>query len=250
MRIAFRPLGCAPTAKVDEHLRRNASAPRARGEVREHPVAVVGGGHSLIASLPELRRWPGDIWAINSTADFLLDRGIDCVAISIDPNPFKTTAVQKLLASCCEPQDNAVYWDMAEHVAGGVPGGVTTASRCPSLSLRLGYPGAVFFGCEGSFPLGSKTHVNKDDGLDTLLMVRANGQDYVTHPELFMQCECLCDVLREFPKAFQERCGGLLRAMTQDPDWYVSAVSTALKEHLAAENGADVWTEKILYTGA
>ncbi len=110
----------------------------------------------------------------------------------------------------------------------------------------------MFFGCEGSFPLGQKTHVNKDDGLDTLMVVRAGGTDYVTHPELFMQCETLSAVLREFPRFFQEQSGGLLRAMTSDPDWTVAAVSTALREHMAQENGADVWTERFQFrnTGA
>ena len=243
MRIAFRPMGCAPASMVADHLRRNASASRAAPKVRTHPVAVAGGGHSLLSGLEELCVWPGDVWAINSTADFLLDQGIDCIAVSIDPNPFKTTAAQKLLASGCAPQDNAAYWDMSDHVAGGVPGGVTTASRCPSLALRLGYPGAMFFGCEGSFPLGQKTHVNKDDGLDTLMVIAAGGDEYVTHPELFMQCETLSEVLREFPKFFQERSGGLLRAMTHDTDWSVAAVSTALRNHMAQENGVDVWTE-------
>ena len=143
MRIAFRPMGCAPASMVADHLRRNASASRAAPKVRTHPVAVAGGGHSLLSGLEELRVWPGDVWAINSTADFLLDQGIDCIAVSIDPNPFKTTAAQKLLASCCAPQDNAAYWDMSDHVAGGVPGGVRD-------SLGTSRPGRNAFWPSGS----------------------------------------------------------------------------------------------------
>lgn len=227
---------------VDSHIRQNSARPRATSARRVGPLAVVGGGHSLAQSLPTLREWPGDIWAINSTADWLLDHDIQSVCVSIDPNPFTSRAERKLLATCCAPQDGAEYWEMVDHHPGGVAGGVTTASRAPSLALRLGYTRVVFFGCEGSFPSGAATHVNKDDGLDTLMVVRAAGSDYLTHPELFMQCECLSEVLREFPEFAQEESGGLLRAMTADPGWQVVAVSGALREHLRAENGADVWT--------
>jgi hypothetical protein len=239
MRIKFEPLGCAPVEKVRSQIQQNSGLPRAQRGEHEHPVAVVGGGHSLTEHLAELRRWPGDIWAINSTADWLLGQGIDCTLISLDPSPLKTTAAKLLLASCCEHKPHALIWEMAEHHEGGVLGGVTTACRAASLALRLGYPGAVFFGCEGSFPQDSTTHVNKDDGLKTLLIVRA-GQDYCTHPELYMQCESLSQLIREFP-VFEERCGGLLRGMVEHPDWEIVAVSSDLREHLKEHNGADLW---------
>jgi hypothetical protein len=240
MRIDFKPLGCATPETVRSHIHSNSGLPRAQRGEHKHPVAVVGGGHSLSENLAELRDWPGDIWAINSTADWLLDKGIDCTLISLDPTPFKTTAAKLLLASCCEHKENALIWEMAEHHEGGVLGGVTTACRAASLALRLGYPGVVFFGCEGSFPTGSQTHVNKDDGLKSLLIVRA-GSDYCTHPELYMQSESLSDLIREFPGVYRELCGGLLRGMVESPDWEIVAVSTELREHLIEENGVDLW---------
>jgi hypothetical protein len=39
------------------------------------------------------------------------------------------------------------------------------------------------------------------------------------------------------PELFQSRSGGLLDAMTADPDWHVVAVSTALRAHLIEING-------------
>lgn len=241
MRIDFKPLGCATPETVREHIQQNSGLPRAQRGEHKFPVAVVGGGHSLIEHLDELRSWPGDIWAINSTADWLLDKGINCTLISLDPSPITTNAEKLLLASCCEHKERAVIWEMAEHHEGGVLGGVTTACRAASLALRLGYPGVVYFGCEGSFPVDEKTHVNKDDGLKTLLIVRA-GKDYCTHPELYMQCESLSQLIREFPQFYSERCGGLLRGMVEHPDWEIVAVSSDLKEHLKEYNGIDLWT--------
>lgn len=240
MRIDFEPLGCAEPETIRRNIHLNSGLPRPQRGVHKHPVAVVGSGHSLADNLAELRSWPGDIWAINSTADWLLGQGIDCTLITLDPTPFDTVAQKLLLASCCDYKDGAVIWEMAEHHAGGVPGGVTTACRAAPLALRLGYPGVVYFGCEGSFPADEKTHVNKDDGLKTLLIVRA-GADYCTHPELYMQCESLSQLLREFPQVFSERCGGLLRGMVENPDYEVVAVSGELKEHLIEHNGVDVW---------
>lgn len=215
-----------------------AAFPRAKRGDHAHPVAVCGGGPSLEAHLHELRKWPGDIWAINHTADWLLDRGIDCTLYCLDPLIKTSTAARRLLSTTCDPQlfsGQVECFGQAEFEEGGIAGGSTAATRAPSLALRLGYPGAVFFGCDSSFE--ERTHVDRDEKLAEALYVRADGRDWLTHPEMCMQAECLSTLLREFPQAFQSKSGGLLDAMTRDPEWSVVAVSAAFKEALIDTNG-------------
>ena len=100
-RLQFKAVPGHDEGTARSNVAASAGFPRVKREEREHPVAVVGGGPLL--DLEAVRRWPGDIWAINSTADFLLDRGIDCTFFTTDPHPFKTTAAKRLLASHCDP---------------------------------------------------------------------------------------------------------------------------------------------------
>lgn len=200
-------------------------------------MAVCGGGPSLESHLEELRSWPGDIWAINQTADYLLSHGIDCTLFTVDALIKSTSATKRLVSSNCDPAlfGGAQCFGLIEFEKDGVPGGSTSAGRTPALALRLGYPGVVYFGCDSSFV--TQSHIDRDERLPHALIVRADGADYLTHPELCMQAECLSEVLREFPGVFQSKSGGLLDAMTNDPQWSVVGVSGALKEHLIEHNG-------------
>lgn len=237
-RLQFKTLACVDEATLRRNLAHAQSFPRVKPGLHEHPVAVCGGGPSLDAHLDELRSWPGDIWAINKTADYLLDRGIDCTLFCVDALIESSTAAKRLLGTCCAPSlftGIVECFACVEHEDGGVPGGSTAAGRTPGLALRLGYPGAVFFGCDSSFE--GRDHVDRNEALETALVIRANGRDFKTYPEFSMQAECLSDVIRLAPELFQSRSGGLLDAMTADPDWHVVAVSTALKAHLIEING-------------
>jgi hypothetical protein len=238
-RVSFIAVGCGlDDAVIRRNLAHSQRFPRAERGQHEHPVAVCGGGPSLDAHLDELRAWPGDIWAVNKTADYLLERGIDCTMLTIDPLIAGTTAAKRLIGTCCDPRlftGDVRCFPICEHEEGGVPGGSTTAGRAPTLALRLGYPGAVLFGCESSFE--GCDHVDRDEQLPEVLLIRANGRVFKTYPELSMQAECLSALIREFPQLFQSRSGGLLDAMAADPDWEVVGVSTALKKSLIETNG-------------
>lgn len=237
-RIKFVPV----PGTSDTTARRNAVLgalfPRAERGEHVHPVAVCGGGPSLNDHLEELKAWPGDIWAINNTADYLLARGIDCTMFTVDGMVKSTTAKKRLLATHCDPalfQQDVRCYAILEYEDGGVPGGSTSATRTPALALRLGYPGVVYFGCDSSFV--DQTHVDRQELQEEALYVRANGRDWLTHPELCMQAECLSDLIRQFPDKFQSKSGGLLDAMTADPEWEVVAVSDGYKRNLIAQNG-------------
>lgn len=239
-RIAFNPKVDISDERLSAHLEFTKGLPRVGRGVHPHPVAVVGGGASLIAHLDELRDWPGEIWAINSMADWLAERGIDSVLFSVDPAPIASNAPRALLASCCEPaafnRSEVRVFDMCEHDADGVVGGVTTASRAPALALKLGYPGCVFFGCDSSYT-DVLNLAHNDDANNERLIVRAAGKDYQTRPELLMQAENLALLIRTFPDFFVNKSEGLLAAMVQDEDWTTVAVCARLKDKLISTNG-------------
>ena len=239
-RLQFKALACVEEAVLRRNLAHAAHFPRAQPGKHEYPVAVCGGGPSLNEHLSEIAAWPGDVWAINGTADYLLDRGIACTLFCVDALVEKTTAARRLLATCCNPALFAGHVETfacCEHEEGGVPGGSTAAGRTPALALRLGYPGAVYFGCDSSFD--GCDHVDRDEKLPDVMVIRANGRDFKTYPEFSMQAECLADVIRLAPDFFVNRSGGLLEAMVHDQQWSVVAVSDALKAHLIEINGDD-----------
>jgi hypothetical protein len=237
-RLKLVPLPCVEESVIRRNLAHAKSLPRAVAGEHKHPVAICGGGPSLSAHLDELRAWPGDIWAINHTANYLLSNGIDCTLFTIDPNTFKSRAVKRLVATCCDPVvlEGAQCFALAEHEEGGVTGGTTSAGRAPLVALRLGYPGAVFFGCEGSFE--DRDHVDRHvDVQQEAMVVHANGCDFNTYIEYCDQSAGLAELLCEFPGYFVEKSGGLLAAMTRDPMWSVVAVSSLLRASLIEANG-------------
>lgn len=202
-------------------------------------LAIVGGGPSVVASEDVLRRWDGDIWAINATSKWLKDRGIPCVHVSVDAEPLTGMSGDALMASWCDPEmlgrfSSVRVFHLKPVVAEGVECASATASTMPSIAMTLGYRDVTFFGCEGSF--NDVDHVYTHENRPHQLIIRA-GRDYRTIPPLMIQCEELSWFLREFPCFFKEESGGLLRAMVANPDWSVVAVSGPLKDHLESVNG-------------
>ena len=240
-------MGEGGEAVVDRNLSLSQGAKRVQPGTHVHPVAVCGGGPSLGEYLNELKAWPGDIWAINHTAEYLMEHGIDCARFSVDPVLAPSSKVKRAIqATCCIPQEGAEVFDLIEHAPDGVPGGPTSATRAPALALRLGYPAVVFFGCESSFAHNDHVDRNEACARGDQLIVRVGGQDYRTYPEFLLQAECLSMLIRDYP-VFTERSGGLLRAMAQNPDWEVIAVSSSLRTHLLGMNGHDFFQGTYLW---
>ncbi|WP_341918683.1 hypothetical protein [Polaromonas sp. YR568] len=217
-------------------------------------LAVVGGGGSTALHIEALRSWDGEIWAINGTAAWLSRNGIRATLFTIDPGDvrlFDTSGVDSaLLATCCHPELREKFktyrvFDLVETHPGGVMGGTTSASRAATLALSMGYYSIHFFGCDSSFEVGND-HVDRDEGIQEMAIVRAGGRDYTTYLEYLLQAECLSKLLMLAPSVFKSHSGGLLDAITANPDtWEVVAVSAQLKKSLEQINGANG-----LYEGA
>lgn len=240
-RIKFTTVLAIP---LEQH-RSNVTASRFRERIRPVagsglPLAIVGGGPSVLGQLEELRSWPGEIWAINATCEWLSSVGIASKLVTVDssikslPRPALCTGA--LFASCVDPavwdqHPDALCFDLVEDDPTGVVGGSTTACRLPIVCLQMGYTEIHYFGCEGSFV--GKTHAYKDEGqFLNLMKIEAAGKVYTTRDDLLLQCECLADIMREFPNNLKNRSGGLLQAMTDDQEWRIVAVSAALREQL------------------
>lgn len=213
-------------------------------------LAIVGGGESTEQHLEELRAFQGEIWAINSTAKWLHERGIECTYIAIDPGPVHTITPwgkKAILATWCHPDlrthfEEVQLFDLIETDPGGIPGSTTCASRAMSLALHQGFYDVWLYGCDSSFTPG-RDHVDRHEEWPEQAIVRSNGRDYVTILEWVMQAETMSQLIRMAPDVFHNRSGGLVQAMVDDPDgWEVVAVSEALKTAMEAL-GPHVYTE-------
>lgn len=237
-RLDIRSVCVADDATLERQAKANAHYPRIqRSAPHGRRLAIAGGGPLL--DVDALSTWDGDIWAINHTAQWLNDRGIRNTLFTVDPDPFETTATDAILATSCHPAvlqsiPNVCVFDMVETHPDGFTGGRFSSTRAPSVALYMGYTDISFFGCEGSFL--QQDHVDRNENRPEQLIVRANGKDYRTCPQFVAQCEELLQLFF-FDGVFHNRSGGLLAAMQADPQWYVVAVSEALKEHLEQMNG-------------
>jgi hypothetical protein len=244
-RISVTSVGCFPIEK----LRENAAYASERGVPKlsqraphGRPLAVVGGGASALASIDELRNWPGDIWGINGTASWLCRQGIPATLFSVDPDPCLadlTDGVESaILSSICAPAAidalaGKVQVFDPEHVDPQTPfiGGTTSATRVPTPAIHQGYRSISYFGCEGSF--GATTHTFKDEAPERQVLIQAGAERYRTTLQFMNQTESLAEVIAAYPGLLIDRSGGLLGAMIAHPDsWEVVGLSEVLLREL------------------
>ena len=251
-RIKFEGLGPVSDDVLQLHIKEALASgfPLVERSPRLRPLAVVGGGPSVLQHLMYFHQWPGDIWAINQTASWLASKGVtkNVWMFTIDPGndlPQWTQGVERaLIASICDPQlfKNLEGKDVnifhTEHYAEAdlkVTGGPSTACRAPVLALAMGYTSVTYFGCEGSFDTVSHAYRNENEPSQRpkQLIVKAGERLYRTGPDYLVTSEYLAQIIRTFPDYFRERSGGLLRAILEHPDtWEVVALSEALKDEL------------------
>jgi hypothetical protein len=231
VKIILNALGCISPAQITENITNN----KALGYQAEchlpnrPPLAIVGGGRSILSHLDELRAWPGDIWGINHTFTWLRDRGIRARFYTADPRYLPDLDIRPgddvLIATY---SDRGLFQQCAagnvrtfQHWENGVVPGITSAGTALTLAMSLGYGDVTYFGCESSFG-GDETHVYVDDVPADLVRVVCNGEAFLSKLEFLHQAILLATAVRGLPDIFKERSGGLLAAMVEDPDWDIT----------------------------
>lgn len=208
-------------------------------EVHGRRLAVIGGGPSIADKLEEIRGYT-DIWAINGACRFLREHGIESTLLSLDPCDFLAPRVsgakRALLATRCHPDvfkalegaDITVFHATTD-ADSGMWASCSTVTVAFHLATVLGYRQTVFYGCEGSF--GELTHAYMDEAelQDYRFIVECGGKQYLTAPDLYMLTVQMAMFLRlAVNDSFTERSGGLLRALTANPQHDIVKVSRAL----------------------
>ena len=204
------------------------------------PLAVVGGAPDVVNYIDELAQWPGDVWAINHTADWCWDNGIDAALYTIDSvDDIVSTAERSrraVLADSVHPRvfDACSNVTLARTGIDAIIHDTTSAATAPMIAAEAGYSKVVFFGCGGSFD--GPTHINKDVAGNRLL-IRCGGAEYLTAPDLLMQTDFLSEVARAANGWIEVRGSGFLSALIEHGDYDVIAASRGIHDALEAENG-------------
>lgn len=171
---------------------------------RRGTAVIVGGAPSIVNYLDQIKELSKDpknyIFAINWTHTWLINNGIVpngvvFFEIDIEPGTVLKTAhpsVVYYICSHCDPRTfdqlkgfQRVLWHSIpnstperivkeelfpnSHIVGG---GIGTFTRTLTVAMFLGYRDFEIFGCDGSFPEGSKTHV---DGYETIMDADKDG---------------------------------------------------------------------------
>jgi len=196
---------------------------------RSGVLHVVAGGPSIADHIDEIRAHDGETWAVNGAWRWLYNHGIPATFFSCDSNPS--------LVALTEGADRAILATMVDPVVfealrgadvrvfdtgliAGVHTGPTSATSIPALAIAAGFSRVGFFGCEGSYR-GDATHAYEDGAANPWrCIVECGGEQFATEAEYQMQSRYLSDLIRAAPGVFQERSGGLLRAMVAhgEPD--------------------------------
>ena len=192
-------------------------------------LGVIGGGPSItLASVKQkIMGFEGDLWAINGAYGWCRKTlGIDPVFISADPHPevadWARGAKRALIESRAAKETVEALRDSETYIfdAGTAPGqiacGSSTVTAIPHIAVRVGYKSVTLFGCDSCFSPSVGTHAYHNERRGQLLLVEADGQQFITGLDFYQQAIELSGYIREVPAYIKEESGGLLRAMVKD----------------------------------
>lgn len=187
---------------------------------RTGPLAVVGGGQSAHAYVETLRRWRGDVLAVNGAWKWCRDRGIDATFYTGDPQEM-TVAFAEGADALLPPWAHPDIWNVVKSVelVDFYSHFSSSAPNVAAFAFDLGYSDITFFGADCSF--SDDTHTYQNVANPARMVVRAAGMDFMTTPAYFTQAREIAALCREFPGVIREMGGGLSRAMVLDDDYDV-----------------------------
>lgn len=199
-------------------------------------LAIVGGGPSIKQHVAELQNWDGAVWAANGTINWCLDNGVDAWFYTADASPPKnwtydlSRVCKAVLAPDCSPELIRYLLGSGARVELTAPiqSGPTSVNASDYLSLECGYRHMTYFGCEGSFEIDG-THAFESFPIPDWMEVVIGDGHYRTKAEFVSQAIMLSNIINAFPHIYEEKSGGMLRAMLKHgPDYDVYKVSNSL----------------------
>jgi hypothetical protein len=215
-KVTFR----AVSPYSDEHIALNVEHARSLGlpSIKQYrltgPLAVVGGGLSVMGYVETLRRWDGSVWALNGAWKWCRDNGIGATFFSIDPGPIVADMVlgaqQAILAERCVPA--AFVAANVTFVYPGNLGGCSSAGAAICAGLQSGHTQVTLFGCEANYQQ-DRSHAYGHVTSQHELIVKCAGMHFLTTPTLALQAKELAIMILEAQGVVRETSGGFLRAM-------------------------------------
>ena len=256
-KLAFTPECNTGEDQLSINYRKSQKYPRVkRSKEILPPVAVCGGGPGVSLRLDILRKWNGDIYAVNDMAGYLSDNGIENYLFAVDASriPYKIGPLVKgaVLASLVHRKqfsqfrkDQIRVFDMYEsNQEDGVGGGTTAMCRAPNLFIKMGYGAVCFFGCEGSFFDYSHVTGYQSYTDNNRMIIRVAGVDYITTAAMYLQNQYLAERIAAYPEVLFNFSDGLLKAMIDHKQWQVIAVSEDLKKKIHNSAREEIYTSE------
>lgn len=231
----------------EEGLNRNLAASLDRGlphctkqSERKDELAIIAGGPSLRRFLPEILRWPGEIWAINGSYDWLISQGrVPDGFIGVDPLPGlaeyvkgarpETTfyisgladpavfdALEGFNVKLFFPEQDAVTWPPGLWL---ITGGTTAVTRAPCLARLMGFRKMTIFGADSSFESDSDRYCyqygtyREDSKAPVNMGIYVHGGEgpFMSEICLLKQVAQMGVIVDKFP-GITVKCGGLMDA--------------------------------------
>ena len=243
-KIAFS--GDVPVAH--EEIERNIALARASGlpfiprdaPAIAAPLAVVGGGPSVVDHIEEIRSFGEHIWAINGVCGWLRDQhDIDSVLLGIDPHVIMAMwapgAKRAILGVRTTPavfeilKDADVrLFELVNDIPDGIRAGCSTATATFHIAIEMGYRKVVYFGCEGSYQEKTHAYPEPSEVREYRFVVECGGKEYLTAPDFYVQSIDMAQTIKNCGQFFEERSGGLLRALIENDDHDITKVSRAM----------------------
>jgi hypothetical protein len=237
--ITFQPV----SAFSEEQLKRNEEyslglgLPMVEQIQATGPLAIVGGGPSVLSYRYTLQSWRGPVWAVNGAWKWCRDNDIAATFFSYDANPSVLDMVDGVeRAILGKKVDPSVYQKLAGKslwIGTGDVSGTTSVGEAIVNGLVAQHPKVWLFGCEGCFQ-PDQSHAYAHFKPRDELVIWCNGMHFWTSPQMLMASVELSSFLRSAPDVLAERSGGLLRAMVETKEYEIVGYSEGLESRLVA----------------
>jgi len=238
--ITFKALNNVSEAQIasNRQVNRGRGVPKVGTFPVKPRLAIVGGGPDLGRFIDELRRFDGEIWAINGAYNWCKASGVDAVFYAIDPS-FRLLPLVRIVhkAVLADTVHQAVFVNLGAKVAeiawtgpSDIKHSTTAAATAPMIAAERGHNHVTFFGCQSSFT-ASTTHMYKNDKLSKI-WIRCGGIEYISCPQFIMQAEFLAKLARGLPTGIEVKGRGFLSSLIEHGTFEVTHVARSINEGL------------------